>query len=174
MSNIFFSNWESLVRILIIAVLAYMTMIVFLHISGKRSLSKMNAFDLIITIALGSALSTVILDKNVPLIEGALVFFLLIFMQYIITWLSVRIAAVKKLITSKPELLFYKGQMLEDIMKKERITREEIYMAAREKGITDLQEIDAIVLETTGDITIIRNIKTAEPEGMKDVKGFNK
>ncbi len=130
----------------------------------------MNAFDFIITVALGSSLATVALNKNVTLAEGSLVFFLFIFLQYFITWLSVRVKRVKKIITSQPTLLLYRGELLERVRKKERITIEELYFAAREKGIPDLKDIDAIILETTGDITVIPKLETITAETLEDVK----
>lgn len=170
MSQIFFENWESLFRTFIITILAYIAMIVFLRISGKRTLSKMNAFDFIVTVALGSSLATVALNKDVALADGALVFFILIFLQYIITWLSVRVKKAKQIITSQPTLLLYKGNLLLESLKQQRITIEEIYLVAREKGITDLMEIDAIVLETTGELTIIHKVDSFEDESLKDVQ----
>ncbi|HBM44306.1 MAG TPA: DUF421 domain-containing protein, partial [Halomonas sp.] len=61
MEMVFFSGWESLARTLVVGLLAYTVLIVFLRISGNRTLSKMNAFDLIVTVALGSTLATVLL-----------------------------------------------------------------------------------------------------------------
>ncbi len=75
MENYFFDNWESIARTLTITISAYLILIFFLRVSGKRTLSKMNAFDFIITIALGSCLATVALNKEVALADGALVFF---------------------------------------------------------------------------------------------------
>jgi uncharacterized membrane protein YcaP (DUF421 family) len=158
MENIFFDSWQSLARSFFVTVLAYAGMIVLLRVSGKRTLTKMNAFDFIITVALGSALANVALNKDVALADGLLVFALLIFLQFFITWLSVRIRAVKKIVTSQPVLLLYKGELLNSTREKERITIEEIYVAARKRGISELKDIDAIVLESTGDITIIPGI----------------
>jgi uncharacterized membrane protein YcaP (DUF421 family) len=169
MEPLFFDTWQSITRILIITVLAYISIIIFLRFSGKRTLTKMNAFDFIITVALGSSLANVALNKNIALLEGALVFFLFIFLQFFITWLSVRIKVVKRIITSQPVLLLYKGELFDHIRKKERITIEEIYVAARKKGVTELKEIDAIILETTGDLTIIPKLETAEVETLKSV-----
>ena len=129
----------------------------------------MNAFDFIVTVALGSALANVALSKDVPLLDGLLVFALLIFLQFFITWLSIRVKFVKKLITSQPVLLLYKGKLLDHIREKERITIEEIYVAARKRGIAELKDIDAIVLESTGDITIIPGINT-EAETLGDIE----
>ena len=160
MDHIFFNNWQSLGRTFIITILGYIIMILFLRVSGKRTLSKMNAFDFIVTIALGSSLATVALNKSVPLIEGALVFFLLIFLQFTITWISVRTGKFRNLVTSQPILLLYRGKLFPEILKKERITVEEVHMALRKKGIEELEKVDAIIMETTGDIVVIPNLES--------------
>ena len=69
MEQIFFTSWTSIFRTLIIGVLAYVGLILMLRVSGKRTLSKMNAFDLIVTVALGSTLATVLLTKSVALAD---------------------------------------------------------------------------------------------------------
>lgn len=66
MENIWFENWTSLIRTICLTTLGYAAMVLILRISGKRTLSKMNAFDFIVTIALGSCLATVALNKNDP------------------------------------------------------------------------------------------------------------
>jgi uncharacterized membrane protein YcaP (DUF421 family) len=169
-----FDSWQSMGRTFIVTVLAYLAMIIFLRVSGKRTLSKMNAFDFIVTVALGSALANVALNKDVALADGLLVFFMLIFLQFIITWLSVRIKELKKLVTSQPTLLLYNGEIIDGAMKKERITMEELYVAAREKGISELRNIDVVVLETTGIITIIPKMSTDEAETLGDVKNYQR
>lgn len=169
MNKIFFDSWESIVRTIIITVLAYITLVIMLRISGKRTLSKMNAFDFIITIALGSAFATVTLNKNVALVDGALVFFLLIGLQYTITWLSVRYKPVKKMITSRPSLLLYKGEVFNDVLKEQRITIEEVYVAARKQGIGSLSDIDAMILETAGEITVISKLKDDDNQTLQNV-----
>ena len=158
MENIFFENWDSLIRTIVITVLAYFGMVLLLRVSGKRTLTKMNAFDFVITVALGSTLAAVCLNKNIALVDGMTCFFLLIFLQFILTWLSVRSKKIKNLITSSPSMLVYKGKTLEDVMRKERITVEEIKMAARNQGIEDISKVGIMVLETTGEISIVETI----------------
>ncbi len=70
MENAFFDSWETLLRTLTVGVLSYVVMVVFLRMSGKRTLSKMNAFDFVVTVALGSTLATMLLNRNVALAEG--------------------------------------------------------------------------------------------------------
>jgi uncharacterized membrane protein YcaP (DUF421 family) len=157
MQNIFFDSWESIVRTGVITILAYVLLVFLLRLSGKRTLSKMNAFDFIVTVALGSTLATVMLNKNVALADGVLGFFLLIFLQYGITYLAVRSKSFSKLIKSTPTLLLYKGKILEESIRKQRITQEEIHAALREKGIASLADAGAVVLETDGSLTVVKD-----------------
>jgi uncharacterized membrane protein YcaP (DUF421 family) len=172
MTTLFFDNWESVQRTLIITVLAYIALVLLLRISGKRTLSKMNAFDFIVTVALGSAFASVALTKNIALADGVLAFALFIGMQFIITWLSVRVPFVKHLITSRPTLLLYKGELIQQVVKKERITIDEIYVAVRMKGIGNLKDVDAIVLETTGDINVIPKFNFDEAQTFETIGNF--
>src|SRR5665811_1594614 len=96
----FFDTWFGLLRVLVVGTLSYPALIALLRISGKRSLSKMNAFDLVVTVALGSTFATVILNNSIPLTEGVLALALLVFLQFVITWLSVRFEPVQTLVKS--------------------------------------------------------------------------
>jgi uncharacterized membrane protein YcaP (DUF421 family) len=167
MKSIFFESWESMLRTGVITILAYVLLIFLLRISGKRTLSKMNAFDFIVTVALGSTLATVMLSKDVVLADGVLGFFLLIFLQYVITWLSVRNTSISNLVKSSPALLVYKGEILNEIMMKERIDQDEIYATIRKNGLSSIEDADAVVLETDGSLTVIRSVKSLENETMK-------
>lgn len=170
MENIWFDNWESTIRTICLTTLGYIALVLLLRVTGKRTLSKMNAFDFIITIALGSSLASIALNKSIPLADGVTAIILFIGFQFLLTWLSVRIKAVKTLVTSSPSLIFYKGNFLYQAMKKERITVEEIYNAARQKGISTLDEVDMIILETTGEISIIEKITSLKKTTFEDVE----
>ena len=106
----FFDSWEGVLRVLVVGSLAYLGLVAWLRITGKRTVSKWNAFDLIVTIALGSTLATVLLTDSVALVEGLAGMGLLIMLQYAISWLSVRSAWVRRVgrtkldatVTSRP------------------------------------------------------------------------
>lgn len=152
----FFSNWHSLGRIVVVGGLAYVALIVLLRVSGKRVLSKMNAFDLIVTIALGSTLATVMLSKSVALAEGVLAFALLVLLQLLITWLSVRSRKVSQMVKAEPTLLVRRGELLPRALEQERVVEAEILAAAREHGVMSLSEVEAIILETDGSFSVLR------------------
>lgn len=152
---IFFDDWHGMLRVLVTGILGFAALILMLRISGKRTLSKMNAFDLVVTIALGSTFATVLLSASVPLFEGILALALLIGMQFAITWLSVRSERFRALIKSEPTLLVHDGRYVETALRQQRVTREEIGAALRESGRTDISEIGSVVLETDGSMTVV-------------------
>lgn len=86
----FFDSWTGLGRVIVVGTAAYVILVFMLRVSGKRTLSKLNAFDFVVTVALGSTLATILLSKDVALAEGVLALALLVFLQMGITWLSVR------------------------------------------------------------------------------------
>ena len=117
-----FDGWAGLVRVAVVGTAAYVALVLLLRISGKRTLSKMNAFDLVVTVALGSTLATILLSTSVALAEGLLALALLIFLQFAVTWISVRSATFRGFIKNEPKLLFYDGGFLQEAMRAERMT----------------------------------------------------
>lgn len=174
--RIFFGTWSGLERTLLVGVLAYAALVLLLRISGKRTLSKMNAFDLIVTVALGSTLATVLLSKDVPLAEGVLAFLVLIVLQYLLAWGSSRSGRLAKkfqgLIKSEPALLLYQGRFLEDALRRERIAQVEVLAALRNEGIADIQEVEAVVLETDGTFSVIRKVDAETTGSLRNVSGY--
>lgn len=151
----FFHDWQGVLRVLVVGTLAYGTLILMLRVSGKRTLSKMNAFDLIVTVALGSTLATVLLSGDVPLVEGILALALLVGLQFVITWLSVRSPRFQHVIKAEPTLLVRDGQLLPEAMRQQRVTNEEIHAALRKSGRKDLEGVHAVILETDGTLAVI-------------------
>lgn len=166
----FFDNWYGLVRAGVVGVAAYAGLILFLRASGKRTLSKMNAFDLVVTVALGSTLATVLLTEKVALVEGLAGLAVLILLQLVVTWLSVRSRLVRRLVRSEPALLYYRGRLLDRALRAERVTESEVYQAVRSSGSAGLGEVEAVVLESDGSFSVV----TAEAAGrsaLRDVPG---
>jgi uncharacterized membrane protein YcaP (DUF421 family) len=155
MNDMLFNGWDTLVRTLVVGILAYVGLVLILRITGKRTLSKLNAFDLIVTVSLGSTLATILLNKEVALAEGILAFLILSGMQYLVTWSSVRWKWVRNIVKSEPQLLVHNGEILEQAMKKERVTVDEIQAATRSANLHALAEVDMVVLETDGTLSII-------------------
>lgn len=166
-----FSSWGEIFRTLIIGVLAYSALVMMLRLSGKRTLSKMNAYDLVVTVALGSVLSTILLSKDVALAQGVMAFVTLIGLQYSIAWLSVRSQTVRDLVKGTPQLLFYRGSFLDREMRHERVDRSEVYASIRAQGFADLDSVEAVVLETDGSFTVLKRPTSVQQPTLQDVAG---
>lgn len=152
----FFNSWYALLRVLLVGTAAYVALVVMLRVSGKRTLAKMNAFDLVVTVALGSTLATVLLSRDVALAEGLLAFATLIGLQFAVAWLSVRSRWVQELVKSEPALLFFEGRYLDGALHRERVAREEVRAAVRAAGVASLDDVAAVVLETDGTFSVVR------------------
>ncbi len=157
-SSWFYDGWPSLVRVPAVGVCAYVGLVLLLRISGKRTLSKMNAFDLVVTVALGSTLATTMLGNDIALVEGLTAFAMLIFVQWIVAWTCARSRAVSSIVKSVPTIILWKGELYEDVIRRERLTREEVLSAIRSAGYGGYGDVKAVVLETTGDLSVISEL----------------
>ena len=166
MENWFYNGWQPLAHTALVGLLAYIGLIALLRISGRRTLSKMNAFDFSVTVALGSTLASALLNRNVVLAQALVAFALLIGAQFVVTWLSVRVAWVQKAITGEPALLVYRGALLTDALRKARVTHAEVLAAGRASGCANLSDISALVLETDGSFSVISGVAPHTDIGM--------
>ena len=169
--GIFFDSWGGLLRAMIVGTLAYVALIAGLRVSGKRTLSRMNAFDLVVSVALGSTLATIILSEDVALAEGLVAFGVLIGLQYVITWLSMRSSRIAHVVKAEPTLVFFRGAYLYDQMRAMRLLEAEVLAAVRGQGIASLSEVEAVVLESDGSITAMKRTDTA-PDAIRNAGGY--
>ncbi len=154
-SQMFFQGWSGIVRTLIVGALAYAFLVVSLRISGKRTLAKLNAFDLVITVAFGSTLASILLSEDVALAEGAAALVLLILLQFIVASLSVRWHGFAKLVRSEPTLLLRDGEVCHDALRRARVTTAELETVVRTEGKRGFGGISAVILESDGSFSVI-------------------
>lgn len=158
----FFQDWPTLARTLAVAPLAYLALLLVVRISGKRTLAKLNAFDFIVTVALGSVLASVAVSPNVALAEGAAAFTVLIVLQYAIAVLSVRLPRFRPLVKAHPTLLVGHGELREQAMAEQRVAQPEILQVLRQHGMASVQEAAAVVLETDGTLSVLKKAPSSE------------
>ncbi len=159
-----------LIRVAVVGTLAYVALIVLLRLSGKRTLSKWNAFDFVVTVALGSILATVVLSRAVALADGLVAFVVLVGLQFAITSMSVRWRWVRRLVKSEPTLLLDRGWLLRDAMREQRVTESEVLAALRSAGISAVEDAFAVVLETDGSFSVLSDAPAGTASALADVK----
>lgn len=151
-----FDGWNDLGRILAVGIAGYAGLVLLLRVTGKRTLAKMNAFDLVVTVSFGSTLATLLLSRDVSLAEGLLAFALLCLLQYAVAFTSVRSPRFRELVKSEPTALVLDGHLLVDRLTRERVSRDEVLAAVRAQGIASLSQVAAVVLETDGSFSVVR------------------
>lgn len=148
-------TWSDAARAVISGLIAYTTLVALVRISGKRTVAKWNAFDLIVTVALGSTLASTIVSGTVTVMHGVGAFCMLVALQFAITWASVRVSFIRGVVKAEPALLVRNGKLEHETMRRERVTEDEVLSAARRGGFGDLRQVHAIVLETDGSFSVI-------------------
>ena len=172
--SMFIDGWYPVLRIVVVGTLSYIAVVGLLRYFGKRALSKMNAFDLVVTVAIGSALASAVVSKNVTLVDGVVAFVLLLVLQRTFAALAIRLGWVGRYLKAQPLLIVYRGVILWDAAKKEQLGNIEILGGIRSKGIAAVEDVLAMVLEPDGSFSVIPISAapgTKLPTSLQDVKG---
>lgn len=165
-----FKGWDSIGRVLLVGVLTYAGLLVLLRISGKRTLSKMSAFDLVVTVALGSTLSSTLVSRSTAVADGLAAMAVLIGLQFAVAWLSVRWQGFQRVVKAEPTLLFHRGRYLRRALRRERVSEDEVLSALRSSGVARAEDALAVVLETDGSFTVVSGKSDAEPTTLQNVQ----
>ncbi|MGV8895371.1 MAG: DUF421 domain-containing protein [Rhodoglobus sp.] len=150
-----FDNWSDILRVLVVGIASYVAIIVFIRVSGKRALAQLNAFDFVVTVALGSTLATILLSSEVSFAEGATALGLLLGLQVIVSFGSARWKRIRKLTTATPAILLSDGQFDHDALRRARLSEGDVRQAVRRSGQGDVGAIAAVVLESNGELSVI-------------------
>ena len=94
---------------------------------------------------------------------------LLIGLQFVITWIAVRFKWAEKLVKAEPTLLFDRGEFKREAMKRQRVDEAEVRMAIRGEGVAAVEEIEAVILETDGNFSVIKKSATDSRSALEDV-----
>lgn len=150
-----FSSWEALGRTLAVSAAMYLGAVAVIRVSGKRTMSKWNAFDSVVTVAMGSSLATAILSRQTSLAQGLVAFAALVGLQFVLTWTTLRVRLVERLVKSNPTVLLVDGRVCHEALRRERVAETELHAAVRSQGLAALDELAAVVLETDGTISVV-------------------
>ena len=151
----FFDSWSDLRHVVVVGACAYVALVLLLRTSGKRTLGQLNAFDLVVTVAFGSTLASLLVSTSVSLADGVLALVVLIAAQYLVAAASVRFDRVARLVRAEPTLLVRDGELDEDALRDQRVTRSEVFQALRQSGVGGLDLVAAVALETDGSLSVV-------------------
>lgn len=162
MEDIQLPELATIVRLLLSAVVIYAAVILYTRIFGLRSFSKMSSFDFAITVAIGSIIASTVVSPSPMIAEGIIGLFFLYMLQFILAWLREKLKGVDKAVDNSPTLLMRNGKMIEHNLTKTYVRHEDIYAKLRGANVTKLADVRLMILETTGDISVITSGEPGE------------
>lgn len=148
-------DWDQLLRVLTIGLPIYVATIVLLRVIGTRALSRMNAFDSVVTFALGSALAAAIITQELPGALALASILLLLLIRITVSWLAVRIPAVERLTKSTPRLVLFRGRFREAALRQVRLSPDAVRAAVRARGMARIEAVHAVGLEPDGSRSVL-------------------
>ena len=167
-----FNGWDDITRTAIAGSATYLALIVLLRIAGPRTLAKWYAFDLVVTVALGSTFANGVLSKDIPIAQAVAGFVILIALQRVIAATAVRFPPLVRVVNPAPVLLLVNGRLLEDVMRRNRVTKPDICKAVRSNGSPAIEDVAAVVLEPDGTFSVVGRIAGSSISALADVPHF--
>ncbi len=140
--------------IVIRAAVVFVILWLVLRVSGKRPVTHLSAFDLILLVTLGDLISQTVLHEDLSLTGGTLAVATFALLSILLSWLSWRFKRSRKVLEGEPTVVIKDGKVDDEVLRYERLPVDDILEAAREHGIRDLGDVDLMVLEPDGTFSV--------------------
>ena len=148
------TTWGDALRIVLSTVAVYAIVIAVIRANGLRSLSKMSSFDFVMSIAVGSVVAATLLSPSTSIADGAIAIASLFVCQRLVARAR-KGGNAESLVDNTPVVLMVGERMREDVLSRTRVTREDVLGKLREANVIELSEVYAVILEATGDISVL-------------------
>ncbi|WP_017976968.1 DUF421 domain-containing protein [Actinopolyspora halophila] len=148
------TSWKSLALVLLGTVVMYLALILFSRLAGLRSFAQMTNFDMAATVAFGSMVATTAVSGTTPLAQGVLALAVLFSVQGLIAWLRGR-RRWEGVVDNWPLLLMEGATVLEESLSRAQLTRNDLLSKLRLAGVTNFDQVGAVVLEASGDVSVL-------------------
>lgn len=150
----------------------YVALILLTRLAGLRSFSKMSGFDFAITVAIGSVIAGTIMAKTPPLAQGAAALATLFAVQMAVATFRSRFPAMSGFLDNQPRLIMVRKDVLQDQLKAAKMTEEDLWAKLREANVLQLDQVEAVFAESTGDVSVLHhdaNATILAPELLRGV-----
>lgn len=135
----------------------YLFILIALRIFGKRELSQLSVLDLIFILLISNAVQSAMVGDNFTLEGGLVAAGTLFVLNLILENLSYRSKRISSILQGNPIMLIYEGKILDDHLRRVKISTQELEAAVRERGVRDIKNVDLAVLEIDGNISVLSN-----------------
>ena len=150
-------------------IIIYTFVLIAIRLMGKREIGQLQPYELVVTIMIADVASLPMQNVSIPLFQGIVPIMGLLFAQVLVSLLTFKNKLLNKLISGKPTVLVAKGQILEENLKKQKYSLEAMLEQLRVNGYQSLLEVDFVILETSGEISVIPKAEE-KPVAIKDMQ----
>lgn len=164
------TTWSEVGLVIVSTTAIFAAVVIYVRIVGLRSFSKMSAFDFAMTVAVGSLMATVAVTSSATLANGLIALGTLFAVQFAIALLRRRSIA-ERWVDNSPRLLMAGSEFHEDNMRTARVTRRDVMAKLREANVLDPGSVRAVVLETTGNMSVLHGDASLDPWLLEGVIG---
>ena len=137
------------------SIILYVAVLISLRVMGKGEIAEMNCFDLVITLLIAEVASTPMENNDIPLLYGIASLIGLVFIQTVISVISLKFRSISRFVSGKPSILINKGKIDYKILKKEKITIDELLEQLRIQGYFNIKYVQYALLETDGNLSVV-------------------
>ncbi len=137
------------------SIILYVAVLISLRVMGKGEIAEMNCFDLVITLLIAEVASTPMENNDIPLLYGIASLIGLVFIQTVISVISLKFRSISRFVSGKPSILINKGKIDYKILKKEKITIDELLEQLRVQGYFNIKYVQYALLETDGNLSVV-------------------
>ncbi len=148
------------------SIVLYIIILIIMRLMGKREIGQLQPFELAIAILIADLASIPMTETGIPLQNGIIPILGLLVMHLIISVLNMKSIHAREIICGKPTILIYRGKIIENELRKERVTINELEERLRGNNVSSLGDVEYAILETSGGLTVIQkpNKRTTIPE----------
>lgn len=157
---------------LLLTAMGMVWVVVLVRINGLRSFSKMTNFDFVMTVAVGSLLASASQTNNwVAFLQAMIAMATLFLVQSVTARMRRQSDTIEAVMQNTPVILMRNGQIIESALAETRVARSDLMAKLREANVLDIQQVKAVVLETTGDISVLHGHHCADEilEGTRSI-----
>lgn len=166
------TDWNQAWLVTVSALAILGTVILIARIIGLRSFSKMSSFDFVVTLATGSIVASVA-SSSTSLANGALALVVLYGCQWSIARLRRHTGWMQRVVDNEPIALMLEGRFLDENLTASRVTVDDVRAKLRQNNVHRLDDVRAVVLETTGDVSVLHGDGPIDADVLADVRGFD-
>ncbi|WP_116108767.1 DUF421 domain-containing protein [Lewinella sp. IMCC34191] len=155
MENWLTAPWDVLLKTAATAIAVFIIIVVYARITGLRTFAKMSSFDFAATIAIGSILASVIMGTDTSIMKAAVALATILVFKQVYTSIKLKSDAFENLAENSPILLMDGSTILYDNLKQTNVSESDLIAKLREANVIRMSQVMAVVLETTGDISVL-------------------